>query len=245
MEAPEARPRAGVYGALNLFRALTAFNSSPIPYSATATPYHTKTKDFNALTPDTATQYDFNRRRYSDGDRPQKRGTRLLRTRFDSSVQMVVISHFHNKHPAICSHINPRASELLLSIPAAKRTPAVYNDTHAHTAIPAPTPQSPNTPAAPIHSTSASPSVVPRHEHAPPLRPPSPETRARELQLEATDADSITIGKALMDSKEYSRAVHWLKECNSSKATFLRVYSMFLVSYPSGVLLPPFDDSQI
>lgn len=159
---------------------------------------------------------------------------------------MVAISHFH-KHPAICSHINPRASELLLSIPAAKRTPAVYNDTHAHTAFPAPahTPQSPNTPAAPTPSTSAAPSVVPRHEHAPALRSPSPETRAREQHLEAIDADAITIGKALMDSKEYSRAVHWLKECQSAKATFLRVYSMFLVSHPSDVLFQPFDDGQI
>ncbi|KAJ3554079.1 hypothetical protein NM688_g3293 [Phlebia brevispora] len=123
------------------------------------------------------------------------------------------------------------ASELLLSIPAAKRSPPI----DGHVSIPGSStiPQSPEQFAAQNaagNMTRPCTSNVPRHEHAPPLRPPSPQTQAREAQLQAEDADSITIGKALMDNKEYSRAIHWLKNCKSAKATFLRVYSMHKAS---------------
>ena len=110
--------------------------------------------------------------------------------------------------------------------------------------LPERSPQSPDEPVAPVPSTSAAPRVALRHEHAPPLRPPSPVTRTNELQLEAADNDTITIGKALMDNKEYTRAVHWLKDCKSAKATFLRVYSMYLVSLLSHVSPHTFDDNQ-
>jgi len=33
-----------------------------------------------------------------------------------------------------------------------------------------------------------------------------------------------------MDAREYTRAAHWLKECQSEKALFLQVYSQYLAS---------------
>ena len=142
------------------------------------------------------------------------------------------------------SLINTRASELLISIPASKRMPVPPINEFIDIPLPERSPQSPDEPVAPVPSTSAAPRVALRHEHAPPLRPPSPITRTNELQLEAADNDTITIGKALMDNKEYTRAVHWLKDCKSAKATFLRVYSMYLVSLLSHVLPQTFDDNQ-
>lgn len=57
-----------------------------------------------------------------------------------------------------------------------------------------------------------------------------PEERAREVQLEALDEDYITAAQSFMENKEYARAIHWLKDCKSSKAKFLSVYAQFLGS---------------
>lgn len=71
-----------------------------------------------------------------------------------------------------------------------------------------------------------------RHPHAPSLKPPSSEDQARELHLEAMDEDHISSARALIDAKEFSRAVHWLKECKSAKAVFMFIYSQYMVGSP-------------
>lgn len=69
-----------------------------------------------------------------------------------------------------------------------------------------------------------------------------PEERAREVQLEALDEDYITAAQSFMENKEYARAIHWLKDCKSSKAKFLSVYAQFLVILLIFVQRQTFDD---
>ncbi|PSR81158.1 hypothetical protein PHLCEN_2v6493 [Hermanssonia centrifuga] len=128
------------------------------------------------------------------------------------------------------------ASELLLSVSPSKRRS--INASSFHTSTPA-RPRSPHHPSsfavdasAPV-PTNAQPSTSvfpPRHEHAPQIKQQPPEVRAREIQLEALDEDNITTARALMDAKEFTRAVHWVKDCRSAKAIFLSVYSQYLAS---------------
>lgn len=72
-------------------------------------------------------------------------------------------------------------------------------------------------------------SIPPRHPHAPSLRVESDDERGRAVELERIDADYITAARAMFDAKEFSRVAHWLKNCQSAKAKFLRIYSDFMV----------------
>lgn len=51
-----------------------------------------------------------------------------------------------------------------------------------------------------------------------------------EYELEKNDQDIIAAARAYMESREYLRAVHVLRTCESSKGRFLSIYSQFLVS---------------
>ena len=95
-----------------------------------------------------------------------------------------------------------------------------------------------------IHEMDATSSFTypARHPHAPSLKPPSPEDQARELHLEAMDEDYIAGARALIDAKEFSRAVHWLKDCKSAKAVFMFVYSQYMVSSLGRFPFQTFDD---
>lgn len=127
-----------------------------------------------------------------------------------------------------------RASELLLSVSPTKREHLALQPPGFHTSTPA-RPRTTHSSLHFIEPTHASKGEVPdvtgltRHPHAPPLEIQDPDERNRELELEDKDADHITTARALMDSREYTRAAHWLKDCKSSKAIFLRVYSEYLV----------------
>ena len=141
-----------------------------------------------------------------------------------------------------------RASELLLSIPVSKRNTLSTLATTS-TAIPGPPgPAHPFTSQTPMvgvqTTTEAAPaSIYPlKHPHAPSLAPQSPDEVARQAQLEALDEDYIASAKSLIDAKEYTRAVHWLRECKSSKALFLSVYSQYMVSGLSYSGPQTFDD---
>ena len=46
---------------------------------------------------------------------------------------------------------------------------------------------------------------------------------------ELTEATQLMLGKSLFDTREYRRAAHSLEKCNSPKAVFLRLYSLYLV----------------
>lgn len=50
------------------------------------------------------------------------------------------------------------------------------------------------------------------------------------MTWEEEDRDYITTGRALVDGKDFVRAVHWLRNCKSAKAHFLSVYSQYMVS---------------
>lgn len=96
-----------------------------------------------------------------------------------------------------------------------------------------------------VMDATPAPSFPIKHPHAPPLRPQAPEDRAREEHLEALDEDSIACAKSLIDAKEYTRAVHWLRECKSSKAMFMNLYSQYMVSSCTAPTPQTFDDRQI
>ena len=81
-----------------------------------------------------------------------------------------------------------------------------------------------------------------KHPSAPSLQPQSLEELAQEAQLQTIDEDYIASARALIDAKEYTRAVHWLKDCKSSKAIFLSVYSQYMVSDFLHSLPQTFDD---
>lgn len=50
-----------------------------------------------------------------------------------------------------------------------------------------------------------------------------------EKQREARDLPKYLLGKSYFDCKEYARAAHLLKGCQSMKSNFLRLYSKYLV----------------
>ena len=50
-----------------------------------------------------------------------------------------------------------------------------------------------------------------------------------EGQREAQDLSKYLLGKSYFDCKEYARAAHVLKGCQSMKSKFLRSYSKYLV----------------
>src|SRR5579862_2946323 len=50
-----------------------------------------------------------------------------------------------------------------------------------------------------------------------------------EKQREARDLPKYLLGKSYFDCKEYARAAHLLKGCQSLKSNFLRLYSKYLV----------------
>lgn len=133
-----------------------------------------------------------------------------------------------------------RSSELLLSIPTTKRrvthgspslstfstsTPARSRSPHASFQIVNPSPgltQVPTQPTIPI--TPA------RHPHAPLLQSQPEDVRAMESELEYQEDDIFVTARACLESREFLRAVHLLRECKSSKARFLSIYCQFIVS---------------
>lgn len=55
-------------------------------------------------------------------------------------------------------------------------------------------------------------------------------------ELEIQDADILSAARIYIDSREFSRAIHLLKDGQSAKALFIRVYSKFMVSPPHSVV---------
>ena len=84
------------------------------------------------------------------------------------------------------------------------------------------------TPASAGPSTAAH-AYQPRHPDAPPLHSPPEEVLRQEAEWETEDADHLAMARTFMESKEYTRVIHWLEPCRSSKAKFLRIYSQYLV----------------
>ena len=79
-------------------------------------------------------------------------------------------------------------------------------------------------------ATQASlPPTTSRRDRAPRLEPVSDDVKVLEREMERQDNDSIASARACMETREFLRAVHVLRECKSSKARFLSLYSKFMV----------------
>ncbi|KAJ6586986.1 hypothetical protein DFH09DRAFT_1142190 [Mycena vulgaris] len=118
------------------------------------------------------------------------------------------------------------SSELLLAMPFAKRHPP---------------PPSPVASSSSTNDQSQSQSLVPtqvsdvapvpaRHPHAPPLQTQPEDVRTLELEFETQEADLLFSARTFMESREPMRAIHVLRECRSSKAHFLSLYSQFIAT---------------
>ncbi|CAL1706904.1 unnamed protein product [Somion occarium] len=130
------------------------------------------------------------------------------------------------------------ASELLLSTPKLKRqaqssiaASSFQTSTPARSRSPRPSLSfDSNAPTEHDPTQRQVPLFPPRHQNAPELRSQPPEVRLRQAELESLDADHIAAARAMFDAKEFSRVAHWLRDCQSAKASFLRIYSDFMAS---------------
>lgn len=120
-----------------------------------------------------------------------------------------------------------RSSELLLSIPLAKRNPAHVStfstSTPARSRSPRPSLSFVNTPPAPL-AIPVTPSP-----HLPQAQFEPEDVRRQELEWEAQDEDVLAAARACVGAREFLRAVHLLHERKSAKAQFLSLYSQFMV----------------
>ncbi|KAI0093061.1 cell division control protein 23 [Irpex rosettiformis] len=62
------------------------------------------------------------------------------------------------------------------------------------------------------------------------LQPLSQKQIKEELELQALESDELSLGKTLMDNKQYTRACEVLEHVSSAKGLFLKTYSQFLAS---------------
>lgn len=136
-----------------------------------------------------------------------------------------------------------RSSELLLSIPLQKRnvsqssspTSTFSTSTPARTRSPRPSLSFPDQSPAPTQvSLHPSIPITPaRHPHAPQVKPQPEDLHGLEMNLETQDEDHLATARACFEAREFLRAVHLLRDCNSSKARFLSIYSQFMVRHSS------------
>ncbi|KAJ6625584.1 hypothetical protein B0H10DRAFT_2002043 [Mycena sp. CBHHK59/15] len=111
------------------------------------------------------------------------------------------------------------SSELLLSIPLAKRN------------LPQNSLRESSTQESLVATQVSIVALVPaRHPHAPLLQPQPTEIRALESELERRERDLLLSALVFFESREPLRAIHTLRECSSSKAHFLSLYSQFIAT---------------
>ncbi|KAF8161139.1 hypothetical protein B0H34DRAFT_699614 [Crassisporium funariophilum] len=132
------------------------------------------------------------------------------------------------------------SSELLLSIPAAKRrrieiAPSLSTFSTS-------TPARSQSPKAPVSFIDQSPmptqlltqpamsSPTARNPHMPQLETLSEDAAAMESVADAQDKDALVAARACFEAREFYRATHLLQDCKSLKAKFLRIYCQFIAS---------------
>jgi anaphase-promoting complex subunit 8 len=121
-----------------------------------------------------------------------------------------------------------RSSELLISIPVSKREHSAplssfSTSTPARSHSPRPSLSFANpSPAPALHHKD--PSTAQEHPELEPSRP-------QEYEEETRDADLLATARACFQAREFSRAVHLLRNCKSSKAQFLSLYNQFIVNF--------------
>ena len=122
---------------------------------------------------------------------------------------------------------NGRAAELLVSISPAKRKMASAGGSSQPYAVPS------------SHPASISSDKHPQVLH---LQPLSPAQIAEELEFQGSEQDELSLGKTLMDNKQYTRACEVLEHVRSAKGLFLKTYSQFLVSFCDAVRAQTFNN---
>lgn len=73
-----------------------------------------------------------------------------------------------------------------------------------------------------------------RHPHAPQIIPVSENVQDSENILENEEEDALQAARASFEAREFYHVIHLLQDCKSAKASFLRIYSQFIVSASNG-----------
>ncbi|KAJ7178487.1 hypothetical protein C8R43DRAFT_973501 [Mycena crocata] len=114
------------------------------------------------------------------------------------------------------------SSELLLSVPFAKRHPPSSSPVASSSSVNEPS-------LVPTQILDAPPTPA-RHPHAPPLQTQPEEVRVLQSQLEAHEADLLFSARTFLECGEPMRALQTLRSGRSSKAHFLALYGKFISS---------------
>lgn len=127
-----------------------------------------------------------------------------------------------------------RSAELYLSIPQHKRD-TLADDTRPGFSTSTPVrPRSPRPPFA--FAASPAPAVastVASEDHKSSSKPSA--GKEREAELEQTEEAALLAAQSYVTSKDFSRAVHVLRNCQSVKGQFVYIYCQFLVGPASRV----------
>ncbi|KAF7376203.1 Anaphase-promoting complex subunit 8 [Mycena sanguinolenta] len=115
------------------------------------------------------------------------------------------------------------ASELLLSVPFAKRHPPPLS-AGASSSID----QSQQS-LVPTQISDVSPPPT-RHRHAPSLQTQPEDVRTLELEFETEEEDLLFSARTFIESRDPMRAIHVLHSCRSAKAQFLSLYCQFIAT---------------
>jgi hypothetical protein len=159
-----------------------------------------------------------------NGGRPANVYQGVLGTRLKCPVQMVRLPR--TRQACLNQSKCARASELLLSVPFARRHPP---------------PLSPGAEQSQQSLVPTQVSDVPaptRHPHAPSLQTQPEDVRALELEFETQEADLLFSARTFIESRDPMRAIHILHSCQSAKAHFLSLYSQFIVRLPPFIQRP-------
>ncbi|KAN0091102.1 hypothetical protein V8E55_004668 [Tylopilus felleus] len=121
------------------------------------------------------------------------------------------------------------SAELYLSVPQHKRDALVANP---RTGFSTSTPARAYSPL-PSLAFATSPALAAGSTIAPESHNTSSEpsaTQEREAELEQAEEAALLAAQSYFTSKDFSRAVHALRNCSSVKAQFLSIYCQFLIS---------------
>jgi anaphase-promoting complex subunit 8 len=139
-----------------------------------------------------------------------------------------------------------RASELVLALLFSKRNGSTNSDPQHirifSTSTPAqpkflgtsvPFPDAPSPMSSQVTMQTSEPAITAHPAYIPRSDGQPTDVRRLEIELENQDADLLCAAHAFIESREFSRAIHILRDGRSAKARFVRIYSKFMVSTSS------------
>lgn len=137
-------------------------------------------------------------------------------------------------------YLSIRASELLLSIAANKRSASVVSVFSTSTPARSRSPEVSlslidQSPIPTQVATEPARSTTPaRHPHALQINLVSENAQVSEKVLENDEEDALQAARTSFEAREFYHVTHLLQNCRSAKAKFLRTYSQFIVSASNG-----------